>query len=83
MTDHDRRAERPTDAAAGRRWAPRDAKSEIEARALARAYAGGATIRALVSDTGRSYGYVHRRVSALTEMRAPARRPRGDNGSEE
>lgn len=73
-----RRDERPADADGARRWTARDAAALREAQALARAYAGGQTVRALATETGRSYGYVHRRVSALTEMRPPARRPAAD-----
>lgn len=36
-------------------------------RELARAYAGGAAIRSLVSDTGMAYGSVHRRLHIAAE----------------
>lgn len=53
-----------------------------EARELAEAYAADAkvTVRALADQRGRSYGYVHRRVSALTTMRPRARRVQVDDG---
>lgn len=71
-----RRDERPTDAVTGRRWQARDAAALREAQALARAYASGRTLRALATESGRSYGYVHRRVAALGMMRPPVRQPR-------
>ena len=46
-----------------------DPKQLGEAEALASAYAGGRSVRALISDTGHSFGYIHRRVSSLTTMR--------------
>lgn len=56
-----------------------------EARALAERYARDAqvTVRGLASESGRSYGYVHRRVSALTTMRPNGRRRPDDDGDGE
>lgn len=51
-----------------------------EAQELAEAYASGLTVRGLADRHGRSYGYVHRRVSALTTMRPRARRVQVDDG---
>jgi hypothetical protein len=46
-------------------------------RELAAAYAGGASIRALVSDTGMAYGTVHRRLHIAAQRGLTTIRPKG------
>jgi Helix-turn-helix domain len=48
---------------------------------LKRKYAGGASIRALASETGRSYGFVHRILSESgTSLRGRGGATRGKRG---
>lgn len=51
--------------------------SDAQLRDLAKAYAGGASIRALVSDTGMAYGTVHRRLHLAAQRGMTTIRPKG------
>jgi hypothetical protein len=52
--------------------------TDADLRGLAKAYAGGASIRTLVSDTGMAYGTVQRRLCLAVERGfLPAIRPKG------
>jgi hypothetical protein len=53
--------------------------TDADLRSLAQRYAGGASIRALVSDTGLAYGTVQRRLHIATErgFLAGGVRPKG------
>ena len=74
MTDHEVLAGRPLPRLTPRaRLAGQDAAAIAEH--VAAHYVAGRSIRAIASDTGRSYGWVHRQITVIG---APMR-PRGNN----
>ncbi len=70
VSEPEEREPRLSDAERNRRWSPRSAADLAEALAIVRGYAGGRSVRALATESGRSYGYVHRRVASLGELRS-------------